>query len=85
VLTVLMAMAATMAAATMAQANLPSQPRTKAPAESASGYFACWGLLGSAATILAAGGLGRGLCVREAEAASKIAAMATEASKLTGN
>ena len=72
---------AMMAAATTVQASLPSQPRTKAAAGVASGHYTSRGHRGSAATVSAAGGLGRGRCVREAEAASKIAAMATEASK----
>jgi hypothetical protein len=41
------------------------------PAESANAHYASRGL-GSAATVLAAGGLGKGLCVREAEAASPL-------------
>jgi hypothetical protein len=48
----------------MVRASLPSQPRTKAAAESASGHYASRGAWGSAATVLAAGGLGKELCVR---------------------
>jgi hypothetical protein len=53
----------------------------KAPAESASGYCACGAIGGAPRPFLAASGLGRGLCVREAEATSKIAAIAAKAGK----
>ena len=63
----LMVMAVATIAATIVRASLPSQRRTKAAAESASGHQCISGPRGgSAATVLAAGGLGRGLLRQQA-------------------